>query len=298
VLDEIGACLRGQPVHEERCYGVCATNIAADRRRPGEADRLGWLDVELRLDGKVALVTGASRGIGLAIAAAFAQAGARVMLSSRKAEALEEAASSIAARGCEVEWFAANAGDPRAARACVDATVKRLGGLDVLVNNAATNPYFGGLMDLDASRAEKTVTVNQQALLIWTQLAWRAAMAEGGGCVLNLSSVGGISVEPGIGWYNVTKAAVSHLTRQLAYELGPSVRVNALAPGLVRTHFARALWENAEDAIAARLPLRRIGEPEDVANAALFLASDAAQWITGHVLVVDGGSMVLPTGGI
>ena len=123
-------------------------------------------------------------------------------------------------------------------------------------------------------------------------------MSESGGCVLNVSSVGGMSVEPGIGWYNVTKAAVAHLTRQLAYELAPGVRVNGLAPGLVRTYFARALWERAESAIAARLPLRRIGEPDDIAKAALFLVSDAASWITGEVLVIDGGSLVLPTGGI
>jgi NAD(P)-dependent dehydrogenase (short-subunit alcohol dehydrogenase family) len=123
-------------------------------------------------------------------------------------------------------------------------------------------------------------------------------MADRGGSVLNLSSVGGLLVEQGIGWYNVTKAAVAHLTRQMAYELGPSVRVNALAPGLVKTDFARALWEPAGDAIAARLPLRRIGEPDDIAKAALFLVSDAADWITGHLLVVDGGATVLPSGGV
>ena len=123
-------------------------------------------------------------------------------------------------------------------------------------------------------------------------------MAEHGGVVLNTSSVGGLSVEPGIGWYNVTKAAVIHITRQLAYELGPGVRVNAIAPGLVKTDFARALWEAAGDAIAARLPLARLGEPDDIARAALFLVSEAASWITGEVLVVDGGAMVVPGGGI
>ena len=123
-------------------------------------------------------------------------------------------------------------------------------------------------------------------------------MSANGGCVLNLASVGGMSVEPGIGWYNVTKAAVIHLTRQLAYELGPAVRVNALAPGLVKTDFARALWEPAGEAVAARLPMRRIGVPDDIAKAALFLASDAADWITGEVMVVDGGAMALPSGGV
>lgn len=254
--------------------------------------------MELRLDGRIALVTGASRGIGLAVASRLAEAGAKVMLCSRKAEALEQAMSQVPAAGEDVAYFAANVSDREGAEACVAATVERFGSVDILVNNAATNPHFGRLMDIDAARAQKTVDVNQHAILTWTQCAWRASMSEHGGCVLNVSSVGGLSVEPGIGWYNVTKAAVSHLTRQLAYELAPGVRVNALAPGLVRTYFARALWEPAEEAIAARLPLRRIGEPDDIAKAALFLVSDAAAWITGHVLVVDGGSMVLPSGGI
>jgi NAD(P)-dependent dehydrogenase (short-subunit alcohol dehydrogenase family) len=180
----------------------------------------------------------------------------------------------------------------------VEATVERFGSLDVLVNNAATNPYFGPLMAIDVARAEKTVQVNQEAALMWTQWAWRASMAERGGSVINLSSVGGFSVERGIGWYNVTKAALAHLTRQLAYELGPGVRVNALAPGLVRTDFARALWEPGGDAIARRLPLQRLGEPDDIAKAALFVASDAASWMTGHVLVIDGGALAMPSGGV
>ncbi|HXQ90467.1 MAG TPA: SDR family oxidoreductase [Acidimicrobiales bacterium] len=254
--------------------------------------------MELRLDGKVALVTGGSRGIGRAIATRFAQSGADVMLSSRKAESLADAAASMEGLDGAVAWHAANVGDPGAAQRCVDATVARFGSLDVLVNNAATNPYFGPLMDIDLARAEKTVQVNQEAALVWTQCAWRASMAQGGGAVINLSSVGGFSVEPGIGWYNVTKAALVHLTRQLAYELGPTVRVNALAPGLVRTDFARALWERSGDAVARRLPLRRLGEPDDIATAALFLASEAASWITGHVLVVDGGALAMPSGGV
>ncbi|MGA3353179.1 MAG: SDR family oxidoreductase [Acidimicrobiales bacterium] len=252
--------------------------------------------MELGLNDKVALVTGGSRGIGKAIAARFAEAGARVMISSRKPDALAEAAASIEG---EVSWFATNVGDRDGAAACVRACAERLGGLDILVNNAGTSPYFGPLMGLDEARAAKTVQVNQDAVLVWTRLAWEAAMSQNGGSVINLASVGGLTVEPGIGWYNVTKAAVIHLTRHLAQELGPSVRVNAIAPGLVRTDLARALWEGAAgDLIASRLPMRRLGEPDDIAKAALFLASDAASWITGQTLVVDGGAMVIASGGI
>ncbi|HEY7946507.1 MAG TPA: SDR family oxidoreductase [Acidimicrobiales bacterium] len=254
--------------------------------------------MELRLDGKVALVTGGSRGIGRAIAYRFAEAGAHVMLVSRKADALAEAAGSMAGLDGDVAWRAANTGDPEAAEASVAATVERFGSLDILVNNAATNPYFGPLVDIDLARAQKTVQVNQLAVLTWTQCAWRASMKESGGNVINVSSIGALSVEPGIGWYNVTKAAIAHLTRQLAGELGPGVRVNALAPGLVKTDFARALWERAGDRVAARLPLRRLGEPDDIGKAALFLASDAASWLTGHLLVVDGGARAVPSGGV
>lgn len=245
--------------------------------------------MELTLDGKVALVTGASRGIGRAIAAAYAEAGARVMISSRKQDALEAAAADM--KG-EVEVFAANAGEPDQAEACVAACVERLGGLDILVNNAATNPYMGPLMGIDVARADKTVKVNQLGVLVWTQRAYEAAMRDKGGTVVNIASVGGLSVETSIAYYNVTKAAVIHLTRQMAAELSPGVRVNAIAPGLVKTDMAKALWEANEAALARHTPLHRLGEPEDIANAALFLASDAASWITGQTLVVDGGALL------
>ncbi len=247
--------------------------------------------MELSLKGKVALVTGASRGIGKAIAHAYADAGASVLLSSRKLDALEAAAAEI---GGDVDVVVANAGDPDQAAAAVAHCIERFGGVDILVNNAATNPYFGPAIDIDLDRYDKTWDVNVRAPLVWTQLVWRAAMAERGGSVINIASVGGLSVEPGIGIYNGTKAALIHLTKTLAAELAPSVRVNAIAPGLVKTDMARALWEPAEDRIAATMPLARLGEPVDIANAALYLASDLASWVTGHTLVVDGGALLGP----
>jgi NAD(P)-dependent dehydrogenase (short-subunit alcohol dehydrogenase family) len=243
--------------------------------------------------GQVALITGASKGIGRAIAASFADAGASVMLSARKQEGLDEAAASIAAAtpGARVDTFAANAGDPDQAAACVAACIGRLGALDVLVNNAATNPTMGATIDADLGAWDKTFQVNVRGAFVWSQLAWRSWMREHGGCIINLSSIGGLRGDSAIGVYNTTKAAIVHLTRILAVELGPGVRVNAIAPGLVKTDFARALWEPAGDAVAAGLPLRRLGEPDDVAHAARFLAGPGASWITGHTLVVDGGAL-------
>lgn len=249
--------------------------------------------MELRLDGKVALVTGASRGIGRAVAAAYSAAGAKVMLSSRKQDALEEARASMtaSARG-DIEVFAANAGDPDAAEECVRATIERLGGLDILVNNAATNPYMGKMIDIDLPRLDKTHEVNLRGAFVWAQQAWTQRMAEHGGNIINMASIGGLSIETSLGHYNVTKAALLHLTRSLAKELAPGVRVNAIAPGLVKTDMARALWESNEEAISQMVPLGRLGEPTDIANAALFLASDASSWMTGTTMVVDGGMLL------
>ncbi len=245
--------------------------------------------MDLRLDGKVALVTGGSKGIGLGIATGFAAAGASVMICSRKAQALEDAAGRI--KG-DVDWFAANAGAEDAPAAAVKAAIDRFGTLDILVNNAATNPYMGPTLGISASQMDKTHQVNQRAIVLWTAAAWTACLQERGGVVINVSSVGGMHSDEGaIGYYNATKAAVNHLTRQLARELGPGVRVNAIAPGLVKTDFARALWEPNEAGVAKLFPLKRVGTPEDIAGAAVFLASDAASWITGHTLVVDGGML-------
>ena len=245
--------------------------------------------MELRLDGKVALVTGASKGIGKAIATAFAQAGASVMLSSRKASGLQAVAANMDG---DVAWYAANAGEADQAADCVATTVKRFGGVDILVNNAAANPYMGPLMGITKSQIDKTHQVNQRAIVVWTQQVWNAGMRDRGGVVLNMSSMGAFLVEPDLGYYNTTKAALVHLTRQMATELAPGVRVNAIAPGLVCTDFSRALWETSGQTSAQKLPLRRLGQPEDIAGAAVFLCSDAASWITGVTLPVDGGALV------
>jgi NAD(P)-dependent dehydrogenase (short-subunit alcohol dehydrogenase family) len=238
---------------------------------------------------RTVIVTGASRGIGKATAIAFAAQGANVVLTSRKQEALDEVAAEIGSRSLA---FAAHAASPEQAAACVDAAMAKFGSVDVLVNNAGTNPYYGPLVDIDPVVAEKTTKLNQFAPIMWTQLVWKAWMAEHGGTIVNVASVGGLLTEPGIGYYNATKAALIHLTRQLAAELSPKVRVNAVAPGIVRTHLARALWENFEEQLNDKLPLGRIGEPDDISGIITFLASDAARWMTGQTLVVDGGAQI------
>jgi NAD(P)-dependent dehydrogenase (short-subunit alcohol dehydrogenase family) len=243
---------------------------------------------------RTAIITGASRGIGKATAALLAAEGCNVVLTSRKQEALDEVAAELtqAYPNVGVLTHAAHAAEPDQAAACVDATMARFGRIDVLVNNAGTNPYFGPLVDLDPERAEKTVRLNQFGVVLWTQLVWKASMAEHGGSIVNVASVGGLLTEPGIGYYNATKAAVIHLTRQFAQELAPKVRVNAVAPGVVRTQLARALWENYEEQLKASLPLGRIGEPVDIAETIGFLAGEKSSWITGQTLVIDGGATI------
>lgn len=248
------------------------------------------------LDGRVAVITGGSRGIGLGIAQAYRAAGAHVVIAARKEQGLKDArASLLRSEGTgDVLDVVANAGEPDHAQRCVADTMLHFGRLDVLVNNAATNPYMGDLLELDLPRAEKTVRVNQYGMIAWSRSAWHAWMSEHGGTIVNIASVGGMIVDPQIGYYNATKAAMLLMTRQLAYELGPKVRVNAIAPGVIKTELARAVWEAREPVLTAKLPLRRLGTVEDVAHAALFLASDASSWMTGQALVLDGGATALP----
>ena len=256
--------------------------------------------MELELNGKTALITGGSRGIGLAIAARFAEAGANVMITSRTGGGPGRGGGRSRRRGRPrgAGWPGPppTSGSPRTPSPAWPDTLARFGRLDILVNNAGTNPYFGPMIDIDLVRAQKTFEVNQLSVLVWTAAAVKAGLR---GSVINMASIGGLGVEPGIGWYNVTKAAVLHITRQLSFELAPDVRVNALAPGLVKTKLAAALWEGpGEDRIAAHIPLRRLGLPDDIATAALFLASDAASWVTGQTFVVDGGTTAQPSGGV
>lgn len=242
------------------------------------------------LSGRVALVTGATRGIGLGIARELVSRGARVCITARKPDELEaavalldpeRAGTAVAVRG--------SADDGEHQAAAVATTVATFGRLDMLVNNAAVNPQYGPLVDADLGAVRKVFEVNVVALLAWTQQAWRAWMSTHGGAVLNVASVGGLRAGGGIGAYNASKAAVIHLTRQLAQELGPTVRVNAIAPAVVKTTFARALYEGREEQVAAGYPLKRLGTPEDTAKLAAFLLGDDAGWITGETVVIDGG---------
>ena len=244
--------------------------------------------MEISLRGKTAIVTGASRGIGKAIAKSFVDAGAQVMLTSRKLDALQAAAKEMDG---ETDVFAANAGEIDQAQACIDATIKRFGKIDILVNNAATNPYYGQTLGVDSARLDKTFQVNLKGPLFWSQAVWNASMQNNPGVILNIASVGGLRAEQGLGVYNLTKAAVIHLTSQLACELGKT-RVVGISPGLVKTLFASVLIENVGDKLASALPTKRLGEPQDIANLALFLCSDLASWITGETYVIDGGAGV------
>src|ERR1700756_1462818 len=248
----------------------------------------------LDLTGRTAIITGASRGIGLAISQQLAAAGANVVLTARKQDAAEAAA---AQGGGKAVGVGAHAVDEDAARRCVDLTLERFGSIDMLINNAGTNPAYGPLIDQDHGRFAKIFDVNLWAPLLWTSLVAKSWMGEHGGAIVNTSSVGGLHPSPAMGMYNATKAALIHVTKQLALELSPGIRVNAICPGVVRTRLAEALWKDHEDPLAATVALGRIGEPVDVAGAVAFLVSDAASWITGETMVIDGGMLLGPAQG-
>jgi NAD(P)-dependent dehydrogenase (short-subunit alcohol dehydrogenase family) len=209
-------------------------------------------------------------------------------MTARTQDAADAAAETI----CGAVGFAAHATDEDAASRCVDFTLERFGRLDILVNNAATNAGYGALVDQSYDGFRKTIDLNVWAPILWSSLAARAWMSAHGGAIVNTASLGGLITEPNLGIYNASKAALIHLTKQTAVELAPTVRVNAVAPGVVRTKLSEVLWREHEQALNDSLPLGRIGEPEDVARAIAFLASDAAAWITGQVLVIDGGAIL------
>jgi NAD(P)-dependent dehydrogenase (short-subunit alcohol dehydrogenase family) len=250
------------------------------------------LPSEFSLESRVALVTGGSRGLGLAIAAGLVRHGATVVLSARKEPELEVAAAGLESiRAGSATYVASHAGRPDEIESLVARVMERHGRVDLLVNNAGTNPYFGPLLDADAGAWDKTFEVNLRGYFLLTQACWRAWMRDHGGAVLNVASTAGVRPAPMMGIYGITKAAVIMLTRQLASELGGTVRVNCVAPGVFRTRFAQTLWSNPAimERVLARNPTGRIGEPDELAGTAVYLLSDAARYVNGQVIVVDGG---------
>jgi NAD(P)-dependent dehydrogenase (short-subunit alcohol dehydrogenase family) len=243
--------------------------------------------MDVRLDGRAGVVTGASRGIGEAVVRELLAGGAAgVVICGRREGTLAALAEELGERVVPV---VGNARDEAHARAAVATAVDRFGRCDLAVLNAGTNPSAGPLMEVDLAAVDATWDLNQRAPLVWARAAWDGWMAAHGGSIVATGSVGGLMPGPVLGAYNVSKAALHHLVRQLAHELAPGVRVNAVAAAIVRTRLAEALWVDDPARAARAHPLGRLGEPEDVARAVTFLLSDAAAWITGAVLPVDGG---------
>jgi NAD(P)-dependent dehydrogenase (short-subunit alcohol dehydrogenase family) len=240
------------------------------------------------LQDRVAIVTGASRGIGLGIATELVRRGARVCITARGAEPLAAATSALG--GPDVAIAVPGKSDDADHQAeAIAATIKAFGRLDMLVNNTGINPVYGPVTGVDPGAAAKILAVNVLAPLAWTQRAVGAWMGTHGGSVVNVASIAGLHPSPGIGLYGVSKAALIRLTTELAVELAPAIRVNAVAPAVVKTKFATALYEGREEQVSAGYPLKRLGVPADVAGAVAFLLSDEASWITGQTLVIDGG---------
>jgi NAD(P)-dependent dehydrogenase (short-subunit alcohol dehydrogenase family) len=255
-------------------------------------------DIPQDLAGRAALVTGASRGIGFAIARELLGRGASVTITARKSDELNAAAEQLAVGGDAGRVLAlpGNAGSAEAREEAVGRTVERFGNLAILVNNTGINPTYGFLMDADLEAVRKTFDTNVVAALGFVQLAYKAWMGEHGGAIVNLASVAGIRSSGVIPAYGASKAALIRLTEELAWQLGPSIRVNAVAPAVVKTKFATALYADGEEKVSAAYPMKRLGTPEDVARLVGFLVSDAASWITGETVRVDGG--ILSTGSL
>ncbi|MGW1374138.1 SDR family oxidoreductase [Streptomyces sp. NPDC002446] len=237
--------------------------------------------------GKVALVTGASRGIGYGIAEALVARGDRVVITGRNEEALKEAAERLGAD--RVIGVAGKAHDEAHQAVAVERAMEAFGRVDYLVNNAGTNPVFGPIADLDLNVARKVFETNVISALGFAQRTWHAWQKDNGGAIVNIASIAGLNASPFIGAYGMSKAAMVNLTMQLAHEYAPVVRVNSIAPAVIKTKFAAALYENREEEAAAGYPMARLGVPEDIGGAAAFLLSDASGWVTGQTLVVDGG---------
>ncbi|SMF49091.1 SDR family oxidoreductase [Streptomyces sp. Amel2xC10] len=239
------------------------------------------------LSGKVALVTGASRGIGYGVAEALVARGDRVCITGRNEDALKEAVEQLGAD--RVIGVAGKAHDLAHQAAAVERAMEAFGRVDYLVNNAGTNPVFGPIADLDLDVARKVFETNVVSALGFAQRTWHAWQKDNGGAIVNIASVAGLSASPFIGAYGVSKAAMINLTQQLAHEFAPKVRVNAIAPAVVKTKFAQALYEGREEEAASAYPLARLGVPSDIGGTAAFLTSEQSDWITGQTLVVDGG---------
>ena len=247
------------------------------------------------LEGKVAVITGASKGIGKGIASIYADAGARLIVCSRKQDAIEKAADELRQNGADVLAVAANVTSNEDRQRLIETALDWGARIDILVNNAGANPVYAGLADLPETAFDQVVSVNLKAPLFLSQLAFGRWMKKNGGAIINVSSIAASRCHTGTNCYNFIKAGLNHLTRCLASEWGADgVRVNALAPGLIRTDFSRVLWENPDelDSWVNNSPISRLGEVEDLFGAALLLASDAATYITGHILTVDGGSLL------